>query len=272
MKYLVLILKGFIIGVAKIIPGVSGAVLAISMGIYEDAIKKINNLFEDFHNNFKYLFSIGIGIFLAIMLTSKLIIYCLNNYYLPTMLLFIGLIIGGLKSLFKKSQFNIKNIILFTVSFLFVFLLSLIGKQEFFISDFGIFNFVIYIIIGLIDATTMVIPGISGTAVMMLLGCYELLLNLLSSLDGISNIVLNLSKLIPFVFGVAIGVIILTKIMSYLFDKKSEETYAIILGFATSSILVLSLQVFKNSFKTAEIILGIILLILGLFVSRKLDK
>ena len=94
-----LILKGIIIGIGKIIPGVSGSMLAISMGIYQRLIDSINNFFKDTKNNFKFLLKIGIGIIIAIVFFSKLITSCLNKYYLITMFFFIGLIIGSLNDI-----------------------------------------------------------------------------------------------------------------------------------------------------------------------------
>ena len=108
MNFLILLLKGFIIGIAKIIPGVSGALIAISFGIYEKAIKAISNFFENPINNFLFLFPIGLGVLLSISLTSGLILYFINNYYFPTILLFIGLIMGGIPSLI--DNINIKKV------------------------------------------------------------------------------------------------------------------------------------------------------------------
>ena len=84
--------KGFIIGIGKIIPGVSGAMLAISLGVYDKAIYYICNFKNDIKNSFKYLFPLGVGIIISIVLFSKVISLCLNKYYVITMLFFIGLI------------------------------------------------------------------------------------------------------------------------------------------------------------------------------------
>ena len=99
-----LILKGFVIGLGKIIPGVSGAMLAITMGVYETGLRAISNLTKEFKQHFKFLLFLGIGIVLAIVLGSKVVVYCLDKFYLPTMLLFIGMIVGGIKPLFKEVQ------------------------------------------------------------------------------------------------------------------------------------------------------------------------
>ena len=275
MNFLTLLLKGFIIGIAKIIPGVSGALIAISFGIYEKAIKAISNFFENPINNFLFLFPIGLGVLLSISLTSGLIIYFINNYYFPTILLFIGLIMGGIPSLIdniniKKVKFI--HILILILSFSTVFLISLVIGQHFFVETSNeLINFLLFFIIGFIDALTMIIPGISGTAVMMILGCYNLLLNFLSSLTSVAAIFTNIFKVIPYLLGIVLCVIILSKVMTYLFDKKKEYMYCGILGFTLSSVLSLFFETFKNNYSILETIVALVLLVVGYNIARKLE-
>ena len=275
MNFLTLLLKGFIIGIAKIIPGVSGALIAISFGIYEKAIKAISNFFENPINNFLFLFPIGLGVLLSISLTSGLILYFINNYYFPTILLFIGLIMGGVPSLIdnisiKKVKFM--HILILILSFSTVFLISLASGQHFFVETSNeLINFLLFFIIGFIDALTMIIPGISGTAVMMILGCYNLLLNFLSSLTSIEAIFTNIFKVIPYLLGIVLCVIILSKVMTYLFDKKKEYMYCGILGFTLSSVLSLFFETFKNNYSILETIVALVLLVVGYNIARKLE-
>ena len=275
MNFLTLLLKGFIIGIAKIIPGVSGALIAISFGIYEKAIKAISNFFENTINNFLFLFPIGLGVLLSISLTSGLILYFINNYYFPTILLFIGLIMGGIPSLIdniniKKVKFI--HILILTLSFSTVFLISLVNGQHFFVETSNeSINFLLFFIIGFIDALTMIIPGISGTAVMMILGCYNLLLNFLSSLTSVAAIFTNIFKVIPYLLGIVLCVIILSKVMTYLFDKKKEYMYCGILGFTLSSVLSLFFETFKNNYSILETIVALVLLVVGYNIARKLE-
>ena len=275
MDFLTLLLKGFIVGMAKIIPGVSGALIAISFGIYEKSIKAISEFFKNPITNFLYLFPIVLGILLSISLTSGLILYFINNYYFPTILLFIGLIMGGIPSLIdniniKKVKFI--HILILTLSFSTVFLISLVNGQHFFVETSNeLINFLLFFIIGFIDALTMIIPGISGTAVMMILGCYNLLLNFLSSLTSMEAIFSNIFKVIPYLLGIVLCVIILSKVMTYLFDKKKEYMYCGILGFTLSSVLSLFFETFKNNYSILETIVALVLLVVGYNIARKLE-
>ena len=275
MNFLTLLLKGFIIGIAKIIPGVSGALIAISFGIYEKAIKAISCFFKNPVNNFLFLFPIGLGILLSISLTSSLVLYFITNYYFPTILLFIGLIMGGIPSLIDNiniEKVKLSHILTLILSFSTVFLISLVGNQNFFIETSNqVINFILFFIIGIIDALTMIIPGISGTAVMMLLGCYDLLLNFLSSLTSIEMFFANILKVIPYLLGVILCVIMLSKLMTHLFDKKKEYMYLSIIGFTLSSVLSLFFETFKNNYSILETIVAIVLLVGGYNIARKLE-
>lgn len=264
-----LLLKGFIVGIAKIIPGVSGAVLAISLGIYENSIKAINNIFKNPIKSILYLTPIGIGLLIAIVIFSKLILYLLAIFYLPTMLLFIGLILGGIPSLVKNvnNKVNIKHLLIILFSFSLVFIISILGKYNIINNE----NFITFFMIGIIDAATMVIPGISGTAVMMLLGCYNTLLNFLSNLISIEAILANFNNVLGYSLGIILCVLLLSKLMSYLFEKKREYTYAGILGFALSSVLTLFFETFKNNYNILETIVALVLLVVGYNIARKLE-
>lgn len=265
MTFFNLFIKGFIIGVGKIIPGVSGAVIAISLGLYDISIYYVNNFFKDLKESIKFLLPISLGIILSIITFSKIIIYFLNNFYLPTILLFIGLIIGGFNRTLINITFNKKNIVYTLISYIFIITLSLIKTNNIVNSS----SFLVFFIIGFIDAATMVIPGVSGTVVLMLLGLYDLLINLISDLTNISMIIININKLIPYILGLGISVIIFVKIINYLFNSHKEKTYSIIVGFSFASLTILFIQTLSNNYSVIEIFVSLILLVLGCFISKK---
>ena len=124
MKHLIFI-KGIIIGIAKIIPGLSGAVLMISFHLYDKAINAITNFFNAPKKNFWFLLELGLGIVIGIVLFSKVVLYFLTHYYLYTTVFFIGLIMGGIPVVTNEFSKSGKNIILIIISFLFVTILSI---------------------------------------------------------------------------------------------------------------------------------------------------
>ena len=172
----ILIIKGFIVGVGKIIPGVSGAMLAITLGIYDKCIYAISNFTKNIKNNLYLLFFIGIGIILSVGLFSNMVIYLLDSSYFITMCFFIGLIIGGVPKLYNESKVNVKNkknIGLIIISFLIILVINYINP-EYVIKTNA--NFITLISIGILEAFAMVVPGISGTALLMLIGYYDMVL------------------------------------------------------------------------------------------------
>ena len=112
---IVLGIKGFVIGLANIIPGVSGGTLAITLGIYEKLIGVLTHFFKNWKENLKFLIPIGIGAVLSLLVFSNIIGYALEHYPVPTTLLFMGLILGGVPILLRKvkDKKSISNFLIF---------------------------------------------------------------------------------------------------------------------------------------------------------------
>lgn len=263
MDNIKLFLKGILIGIGKIIPGVSGSMIAISLGLYEKMIYSLSNIIKDFKSNSLFLLKIGSGIFISIFLTSKIIILALNNYYLPTMLLFIGLIIGGIPSIVKiaKKEKTRFNILIMLIPF-FIFLLIDVFTKNINI-DISL-NLINALWLGIIEALTMIIPGISGTAIMIMLGVYEEILNVFSSFD-------NILILLCFLMGITIGIFISSKMIGYVLNKYKISCYYAIIGFVVSSLIILLRKILTIQSDMNAICIGIILLIMGTFISYKLE-
>lgn len=271
-----LILKGFIIGLGKIIPGVSGAMLAITLGVYETGLKAISNIFKEFKKYYKFLLCLGVGIVLSVVLGSKAVMYFLNKFYLPTMFLFIGLILGGIKPLFKEVQsekLKLKHILIFlTVVFVILGLSFLDIGQDKTNFDKNFYYFIIFFIGGILDAAATVIPGISGTALLMLLGYYNVIMTAFGDVFNIANLANNMFILIPYGLGMVIGAIIIAKIMDYFFSHHKVSTYYAIVAFAVTSVLTLFIQTINNTYSIFTIIIALFMLVTGIIISKKLDK
>lgn len=272
---LILMIKGFILGIANIIPGVSGGTLAITLGIYEELINTISHIFSNLKKNLAFIIPIGIGGVLSILLLSKLLNYTLENYPVPTTLFFVGLIVGGVPLIYKKVANEKKsksNIIAFIITFLLIMLLTFTknGLGDVSLNEINIGMIFILFLVGVIAAATMVVPGISGSFVLMLLGFYKPILNTVSSITNIDLLANNISVLIPFGIGVLIGIILIAKLIEFLLKKYEIITYYAILGFIISSILVLIIGVFDNKFGITELIIGLVLFIVGNIVGYKL--
>ena len=260
-----LIMKGVIIGIGKIIPGVSGSLLAISLGVYEKAIDSLINIYKD-SKNIVFLGKIGIGILISIIFFSKIILYFLNNYYLYTMIFFIGLMMGNVPSSIRiVKQAKKKDVIYLLLSLLLVYIIYKFKSPIVYSPNISFNNFIIIFMLGIIDAITMIVPGISGTALFMMLNCYHFIMDLFSNLFS------KIYFTITFGIGVIIGILITGYIMKKLLINYKEKVHLVILGFTISSLVVLLIPIIKM-ITPFNVIPLVILLILGFIISKKLEN
>lgn len=265
-KKRILMLKGFIIGLGKIIPGVSGSLIAVSMGLYEKCIYSISHFFENIKENIIFLGTIAIGIILSIILGSKVVFMLLEEHYIPTVSIFIGLILGSMLDILKNSKINsIKNFLLITIGIVTMSIIDFLAPNKIFEPTITPFCLLVIFLLGFLDATTMIVPGISGTAIFMMLGCYSFLLNLFSNIWKLSHIYYT----VTFGLGLLVGIIIVSKIINCFFKQHQESIYLIILGFALSSVMLLFKEILLKSTKLYDIILGIVFMIFSFFVIKK---
>ena len=265
MQTLILFFKGLIIGIGKIIPGVSGSLLAISLGVYEQAIEKIESIWHTKKESILYLFPLGIGILLSLFLGSKIILHFLEKYYTFTVLFFIGLIVGTIPSVVKKQSLKKTDWLIISSIVLFIFYLETTLQLQTYIPENTIFDYLYIIFLGFLDALTTIVPGISGTATFMMLGSYEFILKLFG------NPFSNILYCILFGIGLISGVLIMIKVINYCFKKYPSQTWTIILGFLFSSILSLSLKII-DSIKQTNLLPLIILFIIGFKLTSLFDE
>ena len=274
---LLYVIKGFFFGLANIIPGVSGGTIAITMGIYEDMISSISGFFKNPKKSIMYLMPIGIGAVLSILLMSKVISFCLDKFPASTNLFFIGLIVGGIPLLTKKvkdAKFNPVNAFLLLLTFSIIMFMTFSdgGGSNIDLTNITFGKMILLFIIGMIAAGCMVIPGISGSFVLMLLGAYQPIISVIGDLTNFSNLGHNMTILIPFGIGVVAGIIVIAKILEYLFSKYEVSTYYAILGFIVASVIVLSVTVVGAHASIVELIFGIVLFVIGSTVGYKLGE
>ena len=244
-----LIIKGFIVGVGKIIPGVSGAMMAMLLGIYEDLMEAVTRFFDDKKKHFWLLLNFGIGLFLAIVLFSKIILFLLNNYYDVTIYLFLGLITGTVLKFKKSIQFLNKNLFLFVIAFLFLFIMPFLKSDGSFVFQNQVLQYLYVALLGMIDALTSIVPGISGTAIFMMLGSYEFVLSILGNPFSFLFIL--------YALGMVVGVILTCYLMYYLLKRRKEEVNIVIFAFAIASLVLLFLNVSGSISVFLIIIFGI---------------
>lgn len=284
-KNIFLVIKGFIMGIANIIPGVSGGTLALILGIYEEFIGAISHFFSNFKKNISFLIPIVIGMGLAIVSLSNVIDYSYKHFPIPTCLFFVGLVLGGIPMLAskvkgKKESKKVSNYFIFLATFLLVIVMSLSDvifgeglKVSF--SNMNIISYILLFLVGVIAAATMVIPGVSGSLVLMLLGYYYPVIGVIKELTKFKNLGENLVIVSIFGIGVLVGIVLISKLIEFLFKKYEVKTYFGVLGFIVASVIAIPLSTLLEGgvvFSVLQILIGLIFATLGVGISYKLGE
>ena len=244
------VLRGAVMGVSNINPGVTGGTMAVSMGIYDRVIYAVNNLFKQFKKSFKELLPILIGVLIGLFAFAALIGNLLGTKSaeipitrLPTNFAFIGLILGGLPAIYKRVNMKsakVPGVLLFLVFLALVVILPLLNPPEARTVDHSVGNILLMVLLGAIASSTMVIPGISGSMIMMLLGYYNSVINAMNDLRG--GDWSSLALLLPYVIGLLIGIVFIAKLMNFLLKKYAALTFCAIFGLVIESPVALLMQ------------------------------
>lgn len=284
MNFILDMLKGAVIGIANVIPGVSGGTMAVSMGIYNKLISSVSHLFSQFKKSIRTLLPILIGCVIGIVCFTYAIKYLLTNQPLPTCLTFLGLILGGVPVLIREMKTGIRksrrrrltamNVLAFLVMFLLAAALPFLKERTDTLATLTATpgTMIVLFFMGIIAAATMVIPGVSGSMILMILGYYYGVINSITGfMDALKagnwNALLGEAAiLIPFGIGCVLGIFLIAKLIEYLFERHTVSTYAAILGLILSS----PFGIFHNTGALAHVtvgglIIGIILMIAGAF-------
>tara|TARA_B100001778_G_scaffold61507_1_gene48011 strand:- start:516 stop:1403 length:888 start_codon:yes stop_codon:yes gene_type:complete len=283
--YIKLFFKGIFMGIADAIPGVSGGTIALLLGIYEELIHTISSLnFEQIlylrKNGFKsfwskinggFLFSLLLGIGVSLISFVKISASLLDKYPLFVWSFFLGLIIATVYVIYKLiEKLNFRNILFVLISIMATLLLSSFSTVE--INNIGL----LYILFcGIIASSAMILPGISGSLILVILGVYTFLINALNNLD--------ILIILAFILGAIIGLLGFSRVLKYLFNNYRNITYSIMLGLVIGSIpKILKITLFLiaepwNKDLTAkinniDIVISIILMLCGFSLILILDK
>ena len=231
---------GAVIGVAMIIPGVSGGTLAVLLKVYDKLINAISDLRKDFKNSFAFLLPVALGAAVAVIAAYFPLKFFIERAPLPTLLLFAGLMVGSFPKMFKdavKMGFEPATDIIATV----IPLSLLIGVC--FIPSMGdvnlgadmpVYGYFLIIAVGALASCALVVPGVSGSGLLLILGYYTSILGTVSALKtdpGHSILVLAL-----FAVGLIVGFFSIAKLMKLLLNKFPRGTGWAIIGFVVGSV------------------------------------
>ena len=270
-----------VVGIANIIPGVSGGTMMVAMGLYDKLIHAITHLKSEFKESLKLLIPIFVGAGIAIVALSRLFEFLLETYPVPTNFAFCGLIAGSLPFIFKKVKgytVTVGKIIPFLVFFGIVILMAVMGETSGNAADvsFGIINVVKLFGVGVIAAATMVVPGVSGSMMLMLLGYYDVIIETINDcIDAllkfdIAEILRTAGVLAPFGIGVVIGIFVIAKIVEFIFSKAEIHAYYGIIGLILASPIAILMKTDWSGISVVMIIISVVTFAAGWFTASKL--
>ncbi|MBR3693956.1 MAG: DUF368 domain-containing protein [Erysipelotrichales bacterium] len=222
-------LKGIIVGIGGISPGLSGSVLLIIFGLYQKALEAISTLFTHFKENILFLFPLVTGMGVGVLSFSNILDHLLEYYEMPTRFAFLGLILGTIPLLWKevtKKDFS-------TIYYYIVIVFALLGTWAFTINSDSFEQihdptWIQSIILGVLVVATAIIPGIDPAVTLSTFGYYEVYVSALADID--------LSILLPMLIGVIVGGIVISYIMTRLFNRWYTATFSVIFGLFLSMI------------------------------------
>ncbi len=282
MKFLIDVLRGIVIGIANIIPGVSGGTMAVSMGIYDKMIGAINKIYKKFKESFKILLPIGIGMVVGIVLLSFIIEKMLASFPLQTNCVFIGLILGGLPIIYKRVKGKKKNpacYIAFIVMFALIVVMPLLGGTENVVEiEFTLVDIIKLFLVGTVASATMIIPGVSGSMMLMVLGYYKPILEQINEfIECLTKLdiggMLDAAKILaPFGVGVLVGIVLIAKLVEYLFKKFEVPTFYGILGLIIASPIAIILSAGIKSVTVVSAVVSVGCFVVGYVIAALLSK
>ena len=250
-------------------PGISGAMLAINFGIYEKLLAAVINFFSDWKSNLVFLLKVGIGILLAITVGSRGIIFLLTYYKFFTMFFFVGLMVGGTYNFSKQISYHYKDIVLII---LIIFIFLYLSFSKLYLNKLLLSDNLYYFVGGVIEIFSSVVPGISGTSLLMIMGIYDEILMMIANIYNYNYVISNINLYLSYGIGMIISFIFNCYLINYLIKKYRHTSYVTILGLSLASIIYLLIMIFKLTYTWIYLVIGIILFMLGIILASLLAK
>lgn len=265
--------RGFAMGTSDLVPGVSGGTIALLLGIYNDFIRSISGIFSKrFWESLKFLIPIALGMLIAIGSLSKLINFLLNTHPIPTLLFFVGLILGIIPYLLKTSRFKqtftAKHYMLVVLGMIIIVVITLLNNGNKHAGETLTFStslFIKYFIAGVCASSAMLLPGISGSFMLLVFGAYGTIMYAISEFLSFNFNAVPI--LLTVGLGIIAGFLLSSKAIQYFLNYHTSLTYALIIGFVVGSLYAVFPGLPTSIFMW---FISALTLIVGFFISYKL--
>ncbi len=241
-EFLTTLLKGIVVGLGAITPGLSGSVLLVIFGLYHKALNAISTIFKSFKKNLLFLIPLAMGIGTGMLMFSKIAQFFLTNFEMQTRFTFLGLVVGTIPLFIrevtkeKKSEgkkFPKRYIFLILGATAFGLTLSYMGGVGF--KEISNPNILQAVVLGLVVAASYIIPGVDSAVILNYFGMYKLWLSV-ADLDNLLQLDFFLKIALPTAVGLAIGVLLISSIINLLLKRYYTITFSVIFGLFISII------------------------------------
>lgn len=261
VDWIIRLLKGVMVGIGFITPGLSGGVLAVVFGIYERLMRFLGNLREKFIQNVLFFLPVGIGGAIGVVAFSAVVDFAFTNYAGQFTLMFIGFIVGTFPSLFKTAGREGRKwwhwlllVLMSGGTFYFMRWMETVRTVQLAQS------FVNWLLSGALIGLGAVVPGMSPSNFLIYLGLYQ------PMAAGIKN--LDLGVIVPLMIGGLVCVLVFARLISWLFKKFYGTMYHLILGIVIGS----TIAIFPFGISGTALLVGVVLALLGAAASYGLAK
>ncbi len=249
MEHFINVLKGVVIGIANAIPGVSGGTMMVIMKVFDRILGAVS--IKKLKENFVFLVTIVLGMGIGVILSAKVLNICFENFYVQTQFFFMGVVLGSLPMIYKEATKEKKlspvHIIPFAIGLGVIIGVTIVSQSmdNSVIESLNVGNFFYLVIISVIAAAAMIMPGLSGSLVLLILGGYQTVINAVDTM--------NIPVLIPVGVGIVLGIVLCAKVITICLKKWQRGTYAVILGLIVGSFYA----IWPRESQTTEIIDGV---------------
>lgn len=305
MRKIIDFIKGILIGIAVVIPGLSGSIFAVVVGLYEPILHSVNNVRKEFKKSFMFLLPIVLGVGIGVLISTRLVLWVTQNFIQQSYFFFIGLVLGSVPLILRKVKgikFKPQYLLISVASFAAIVAISFLlagtneeaAKEAVTIAKItGISDFLILAFAGIFACASMSIPGVSGSVMLMVIGqygnvysavanCADCLKALITgNMEEAKSAAASILVVVPFLIGAVIGFLVIAKVLVFLLKKAESLTYYAVGGLVAGAVVTLFTEAVKDqsfSFSIGAgkfiliLVIDAVLVVAGILCTKYLDK
>lgn len=261
------LLVGTLVGIVSMLPGASGATIAVIFGIYERLVSDLADIGHRLLKDLRFIIPVGLGVVLGMMVCAFGLEFVIERWEVPAMFFFVALIITQIPDIVKLGDDGEPmrgwDIAAFVVGFAIMIAFLFIGDGNN-VDPEGTTGMVLMVVVGIVLAVSKLAPGISGSTVLLALGLYTPLMHAMTNLE--------MGLLVPVLIGLVIGVLGFSKVIDHCMRYHKKSTYIMILGLTVGSVVTVTMQAFMKLDGTEAIVTSVIGVIIGLFMGIGLSR